>query len=467
MTNKKNISAIYPLSPMQQGMLFHSLYAPESGVYLEQMSMNLTGNINVAAFEAAWQKVVDRYSIFRTFFVWENRENPLQVVLKQVLIPWHNFDWRELSTIEQEQQLKQLLLSQRKKGFDFKQAPLMNCTIIRLGDENYKFIWNHHHILMDGWCLSIIFKEVLSFYEAQLQGVNCQLPKSRPYSDYIDWLNSQNKSTAIEFWQQYLQGFTVPTPLVVDKTRYTSQHHSEDYDQIACVCSTDCSQKLATIAQEHHCTLSTIVQAAWALLLSRYSDESDVVFGVTVSGRPPDLPGVENIVGLFINTLPLRVKVPKSSNLISWLQEIQQSMVELQQYSYTPLVDIQAICELGGGISLFESIVVFENYPVDSSLLNEECSLLVSNIDDFERTNYPLTITVVSGSQLSLSISYDTTRFDQDTIERMAAHLNNLLEAIAQNPVANVDTFNLLCESERHQLLVEWNDTATKYPKDK
>ncbi len=467
MSNKKNISAIYPLSPMQQGMLFHSLYAPESGVYIEQMSMDLTGDINIAAFEAAWQKVVDRYSILRTFFVWKNRENPLQIVLKQVLIPWHNLDWRELPTIEQEQQLKQLLLSQRQKGFDFNQAPLMNCTIIRLGDENYKFIWNHHHILIDGWCLSIIFKEVLSFYEAQLQGVSCQLPTPRPYSDYIDWLNSQNKSTAIEFWQQYLQGFTAPTPLVVDKTISQSQQHSRDYDQIACVCSTDCSQKLEKIAQQHHLTLSTIVQAAWALLLSRYSHESDVVFGVTVSGRPPDLPGVEDMVGLFINTLPLRVKVPKSSNLISWLQEIQQSMVELQQYSYTPLFDIQAICEVRGGISLFESIVVFDNYPVDSSLLNEECSLLVSNIEDFERTNYPLSIAVVAGSQLSLSINYDTTRFDKDTIERMAAHLNNLFEAIAQNPVANVDTFNLLCESERHQLLVEWNDTTTDYPKDK
>ena len=462
--NKKNIAAIYPLSPMQQGMLFHSLYAPESGVYVEQMSMELTGDINVAAFADAWQKVIDRYSVLRTLFVWENRQTPLQIVLKEVLLPWQNLDWRELDEIEQQQQLKQLLLTERKQGFDFNQAPLMKCILVRLGDDNYKFIWSHHHILMDGWCLPIIFKDVLSFYEAQLQNVKTQLPTPRPYSDYIAWLNSQDKEAAIEFWQTTLQGFTAATPLVVDKT--VSQSTNGDYDEIACVLSADKSQKLGIIAQKYRLTLSTIVQAAWALLLSRYSGESDVVFGVTVSGRPP-ISGVENMVGLFINTLPLRVQVPREEQLISWLEVIQQSMVELQQYSYTPLVDIQGNSQVNGGISLFESIVVFENYPVDSSLLNQEYSLQLSNIETVEQTNYPLTVVAIPGDELSVRISYDTARFDEDTIERMLGHLQNILSAMVENPSENVGELTLLSESERHQLLVDWNDTAIEYPSNK
>ncbi|MBR8841224.1 MAG: non-ribosomal peptide synthetase, partial [Stigonema ocellatum SAG 48.90 = DSM 106950] len=170
------IESIYPLSPMQQGMLFHSVYAPNSGVYFEQMTLSLKGNINVAAFESAWQKVVDRYSIFRTFFVWENRKNPLQVVLKQVDLPWNNLDWLSLSTTEQQQQLSQLLQTQREQGFRFNKPPLMRCTLIQLTKNTYKFILSNHHILMDGWCLPIIFKDVLSFYEAELTGETCDLP---------------------------------------------------------------------------------------------------------------------------------------------------------------------------------------------------------------------------------------------------------------------------------------------------
>ncbi|MHC0067443.1 SDR family NAD(P)-dependent oxidoreductase [Nostoc sp. UIC 10890] len=468
---RKNISSIYPLSPMQQGMLFHSLYAPYSGVYLEQMTLGLKGNINVAAFERAWQKVLDRHSILRTFFVWENRQTPLQVVLKQVNVPWNTLDWRELSSNEQQQQLKQLLQTQREQGFNLSQAPLMRCTLVRLGEDNYKFIWSHHHILMDGWCLSIIFKEILIFYKAHLLGENCQLPKPRPYQDYIAWLNSQDKSAAIEFWQQTLQGFSAPTPLVMDKTQFLKeqQYKTADYQERTSSLSPECTQKLLHIAQQHHVTLSTVVQAAWALLLSRYSGEKDVVFGVTVSGRPPSLSEIENMVGLFINTLPLRVQVSTQEQLLPWLQKIQQSMVELQEYFYTPLVDIQATSEIPGGIPLFESIVVFENYPIDNSLLNEEGSLHLGDVEVFEQTNYPLTLVAVPGDKLSVRISYDTARFSSNTIEWILGYLQTVLSAIAivENPSHKVAQLPLLSEVERHKLLVEWNNTATDYPSDK
>jgi amino acid adenylation domain-containing protein/non-ribosomal peptide synthase protein (TIGR01720 family) len=463
----KKIESIYPLSPMQQGMLFHSLYEPESGVYIEQMTSHLKGNVNVAAFEGAWQKVVDRYSVLRTLFVWENRQAPLQIVLKQVNLPWTNLDWRELSPTEQQQQLSELLQTQRRLGFQFNQAPLMRCTLIKLSEDTYKFIWNHHHILMDGWCLPIIFKEVLSFYEAELRGETCYLPTPRPYHDYIAWLNDQNYVAASEFWRQNLCGFIAPTPLRVNKKPVQNQQQDSDYQELELRLSAEVSHKLQSVAQQHHVTLSTIVQAAWGLLLSRYSGEQDVVFGVTVSGRPGSLSGVENMVGLFINTLPLRLQISPQEQIIPWLEQIQQLMSELQHYSYTPLVDIQALSEVPGGIPLFESILVFENYPVDSSLMNEDNSLELSEIDGFEQTNYPLTLVAVPGNELLVKISYDAVSFTEETMERMLGHLQTIFSAIVENPATTVGELPLLSAAERHQLLVEWNDTASEYPTNK
>ncbi|WP_193200856.1 non-ribosomal peptide synthetase, partial [Nostoc sp. MG11] len=464
----KNVDSIYRLSPTQQGILFHSLDAPESGVYQEQITLNLKGNLNIAAFELAWQKVVDRYSVLRTLFVWENRTTPLQVVLKQVNLPWSNLDWQKLSTTEQQQQLSELLQIQRRLGFQFNQAPLMECTLIKLSDDSYKFIWNHHHILIDGWCLSIIFKDVLSFYEAEVAGEICNLSKPFLYSDYITWLYEQDHVAALDFWQQTLQGFSTPTPLRVNKLNFqTQQHQSSDYKKLELRLPQRVSRRLQYVAQQHRVTLSTIVQAAWALLLSRYSGEKDVVFGVTVAGRPANLSGVEEMVGLFVNTLPLRLQISPQQQLIPWLQQIQQLVLELQERSYTPLFDIQARSEIRGGTSLFESIVAFENYPVDSSLLNEDCSLQLKQMEAFEQTNYPLTVIAEPWNELLIKIRYDSTRFESDTIGWMLGHLQTIFCAIVENPLQTVGELPLLTQAERHQLLTEWNDTATEYPTDK
>ena len=463
----KNVSEIYPLSPMQQGMLFHSLYAPDSGVYFEQMTFKLKGNLKVDALRESWQLVVDRYSSLRTFFVWENPSTPLQVVLKQVELPWSNLDWRDLSATEQQQQLSQMLSRQRESGFQLNLAPLMKCTLIQLSDETYQLLWSYHHLLIDGWCLSIIFKEVFSFYEAKLTGKNGNLPTPRPYRDYIAWLNEQDQETASEFWRETLVGFSAPTPLVVDKHPYQNPQPHSDYQELELCLSAQVSGQLESVARQHYVTLSTLVQGAWALLLSRYSGDEDVVFGVTVSGRSASLDGLETMVGLFINTLPLRLQVSPGDKLRDWWQQIQQLMSQLQTYCYTPLVEIQGMSEVPGGIPLFESILVFENYPVDSSLLNNESLLSLEEIKSFEKTNYPLTVVAVPGEQLSIKIIYDPVRFDEDTIRRMLGHLQTIFSAIVDNPQLVVGELPLLSPEERHQLLVEWNDTASDYPKDK
>ncbi|RAM49068.1 MAG: non-ribosomal peptide synthetase [Hapalosiphonaceae cyanobacterium JJU2] len=463
----KNIEAIYPLSSTQQGMLFHSLYAPKSGVYIGQITLILQGDINFAILQSAWQKLINRHSAFRTSFIWENRATPLQVVWKQVELPWTNLNWSELSSTKQQQQLLELLTIQKEQGFQFNKAPLMGCTLIHLSENTYQFIWHHHHILMDGWCLPIIIKELLKLYEAELHGEACRLPTPVPYRNYITWLNAQDKVAAKEFWNKTLHGFNAPTPLFVERTSSQTQPSEYDSQELELRLDPDQSRKLQLLVQEHHLTLSTLVQAVWGLLLSRYSGESDILFGVTVSGRPASLTGIETMVGLFINTLPLRLQVSPNQTLFSWLEQIQQLTLEMQNYSYTPLVEIQSLSEVSGGTPLFESIVVFENYPVDRSLASETGSLQLSQIESREKTNYPLTIIAVPGDQLSVKINYDPGRFAKDFIEQMLVHLQTIFSAVVENPQQKVGEIPLLSEAERHQLLVEWNDTEQDYPKDK
>ncbi|MBS9394662.1 MAG: amino acid adenylation domain-containing protein [Dolichospermum sp. LBC05a] len=463
----KNVESIYPLSPMQQGMLFHSIYAPDSRVYCNQTLITICTDINVIAFKRAWEQVVERYSVLRTLFLWEKRQQPLQVVRKQVDLPWNYQDWRNLSSIEQQQRLDSLLQTEYQEGFQLNQAPLMRCTLIRLSDQSYKFLWNWHHILLDGWCLPIIYKEVLTFYTAYSQGQNCYLPSPRPYQDYIIWLQQQDLSVAEMFWRRTLKGFTAPTPLVVDRPQLSNSGVQPTYQEQELHLSRATTKGLQSLGLQYGLTLSTLIQAAWAILLSRYSGESEVLFGVTVSGRPASLPMVENMVGLFINTLPLRVSTPKSELIIPWLQQLQQKQAELQEYAYSTLAEVQNMSDVLPGVPLFESLVVFENYPMDS--LSEEPNQLlpVSKVENFEQTNYPLTVAAIPKQELLIKFSYDTSRFTKDTIVRIASHLQTLLTAIVANPQQQIAEIPLLTEAERHQLLVEWNDTQTDYPLDK
>ena len=463
----KNVESIYPLSPMQEGMLFHSLYTPDSGIYCSQTLITLEGEINLTVFRQAWEKVVERHSVLRTLFLWEKREKPLQIVRKKVDLPWDYQDWRNLSPREQQQRLDLLLQTERQQGFELKVAPLMRCLMIQLSDQTYKFLCNHHHIILDGWSMPIIYQEVLGFYEAGIQGKSYHLPSPRPYQDYIVWLQEQNPSIAESFWQRTLEGFMTPTPLRVDRLQLMKSEGKPTYKEYNCHLSASHSKDLQSLAQKHNLTLSTLVQAAWAILLSRYSGESEVLFGVTVSGRPHDLSGVEHRVGLFINTLPLRVSIRESDLLLSWLQELQQKQAEIQDYAYVSLAEIQRLSDIPPGVPLFESLVVFENYPREALSRDSRQSLRVKDVENFEETNYPLTVVAIPKQELLIQLIYDTGRFTQDTIERMAGHLQTILTGIVTEPLQRVTQLPILTTEEQHQLLVEWNNTEADYPLDK
>jgi amino acid adenylation domain-containing protein len=463
----KNVEDFYPLSPMQQGMLFHSLYAPESGVYVEQMSCTLQGPLDVAAFEQAWKQEIARHSILRTGFVGEGLKEPVQVVHRRVDLPMEQHDWRSLSSVEQDRRREDFLETERRRGFNLSDPPLMRLALMRMADETYAFVWTYHHILLDGWSMPLLFQEVFALYGAYSQGQVPQLRPPRPFRDYVIWLKRQDMGQAEAFWRRTLKGFTAPTPLVVDWPVSSEADEQEQYDEQEITLSVTQTTALQSLVQQHQLTLNTLVQGAWALLLSRYSAEGDVVFGATVSGRPPDLEGSEFMMGLFINTLPVRVQTPPDAVLSSWLRELQAQQAELRQYEYSPLVEIQGWSNVPRGLPLFESILVFENYPVDTSTGTQQGRLAIRDIRSVEQTNYPLTVVAGVDEELLIRIVYGRHRFDTGTIERMLGHLRTLLEGMAEDPARRISALPLLTAAEEEAVLAEWNATDSAYPKDR
>ena len=459
-----NIKDSYKLSPTQQGMFFHTLYAPNSGVYIEQFICTLHGNLNVSVFKRAWQQVVNRHTILRTSFFWKSLDKPLQFIHQQIFLPLDKQDWRGLSFTEQQKRIEAFLQSDRERGFELSRAPLIRLTLIQVAEYTYQFIWSYHHILLDGWSSRLIIKEVFAFYKAFCQGEDLHLKTPRPYQDYINWLQKQDMIRAEAFWKRKLKGFTAPTPLVVNRVSDNlSARNGYRAQEIRLSVATNALQSLGW---KNQMSLNILVKGTWALLLNYYSGEKDVVFGTTVSGRPTDLDGVESMVGLFINSLPIRVHISLEDSILPLIKNLQNYQVKLCEHEYSPLVQIHKWSDLPSNLPLFESILDFERYTIDTSILHQGKSgekLEVSNIRCFSRTNYPLTILIEAEPQLSLKMLYDCQNFDDATITRMLGHFRTLLQGIIANPEQPLYKQSILTNRERHQMLIEWNNTRTDF----
>jgi amino acid adenylation domain-containing protein len=454
----------YKLSPMQEGMLFEHLHSEQPGVDIEQMICSLNEALNVLNFTQAWQRVLERHPILRTSFAWQGLDEPMQTVHEQIQLPLEQQDWRQLSKSDREDQLQAYLRTDRQQGFDLTKPPLMRLALFQLEEANYKLVWTFHHVLLDGRSLQILLKEVFTFYEAFSRGEDLQLTQPLPYQEYIDWLQCQDFAKSETFWRKALDGFTTPTPLVVDRVTNRKNHQESGHGEAECQLSEATTAALKSLARSHELTLNTLVQGAWALLLSRYSGEEDVVFGATRACRRSTLAGGESMVGIFINTLPIRVRVSPDLSMLSWLGELRQQWISLRDYEHTPLVKVQQWSDIPGGISLFDSLLVFENYQMTSALQSIDDSWKCREFQLLEQTSFPLTLAGYAGTELLLKIEYDCGKFDRATITRMLGHLQTLLAGMVANPSQKLGDLTPLTETERHQLLVEWNNTRTDFP---
>lgn len=448
---------------MQEGLLFHTVMHPGSGIYHMQDRYGIQGQVDVEAFREAWQQVLDRHPILRSAFVWEGLGNPHQLVYRRVALPFEFLDWRQFTQSQQESMLEDLLRAERQQGFDLARAPLMRIRLVRLAEDRYRLIRSHHHILMDAWCTSLVLQDFKDCYKALREGQRALERIFPPFKDYIAWLQRQDRGPAGRFWREYLRGFTEATPLVVDRPVRHPADGGEIGDQVDFLSEED-SAALNALAQRHRLTVNTFVQAAWALLSSRYSRCEEVLFGITVAGRPTDLPGIEMVLGLFINSLPLRIRVHPGQRVLDFLSGLLQQNLDLRQYEHLPLVQIQASSDIPRGQPLFQHLLVFENTPLDPSLREDCAGLRLVDVENRTHTNYPITVVVIPGPRLHLQLTYEQARFEDAAIARMLGHFRCLLEGLIHHPQARLGELGMLTEAERRAAFFTWNQTALSKP---
>ncbi len=448
----------YRLAPVQQGVLFHSLYAPRSGDYVLQVGWTVEGGFDAEAFDQAWRAVIARHPILRTAFFWEGLDEPLQVVRRTTGLPWTRVDWRALGPAAQRERLRAFLEEDRRRGFDLRLAPLMRLVAFDLGGDSVQIVWSYHHLLLDGWSVPLVFREIFTLYAGIRQGRRIELPDVRPYRDYVAWLEANSRAEDEAFWRRALAGFTAPTPLPAE--RPAAEEAGRSYRLFQGALSQELSEGLRELSRRHRLTLNTLFQGAWALLLGRTSGEEDVVFGGVVSGRPPSLLGVEQMVGLFINTLPVRVRLRGDAPLLDGLHEIQAEQSAAREHEHVPLLEVQKHSEVPSGQALFESLVIFENLPQGEDLVGAGEGPVIRDLFRSEgRTGYPLTLMVFPADRTVLHLIGDADRFSTAALQRLAGQLETLLAAITEDPARRPGDLPLLTEAERHQVVHEPNDT--------
>jgi len=457
--SSEHVEQIYELSPMQQAMLFHSLYAPGSGVYLLQQNLRLEGPLDVPAFERAWRSMVERHEVLRTAFFWHDLEKPLQVVHRQAGLEVRHEDWSGLGEEERRSRLATFLEADRRRGFDLSAPPLTRLALFALAPDRHQLVWTTHHIVVDGWSQGLLLQELFAAYAAFAAGREPRLAAPRGFREYVAWLQRQPLDEAESFWRGALAGFDAPT-FIAGEAREAAGRASRRRELPL---PAPLATALREAARRRRLTLNTLAQGAWALVLAQATGRGDVVFGTTVAGRPADLAGVESIVGLFINTLPMRLEVDPGLRLWEWLAALQARQAETRRYEHSPLTEVQRWSSLPAGVALFDHILVFENAVVPGETAGLPGGLAIREETAVTSTNYPLNVVVIPGgpgSPLTLTILYDPERFEGVEVTRLLERLAALLTAFGGEGDPRLGELPALLPGERQQVLLEWNDTA-------
>ncbi|SFJ91368.1 non-ribosomal peptide synthetase [Thermoflavimicrobium dichotomicum] len=465
MFDPSNVKDIYRLSPMQKGILFHSLM-DQSSHYFEQMTFHLEGTVSLVCLEESLNLLIQKYDILRTIFLHTKVKEPTQVVLKERKAA---IDYRDLSHIEKEKQtqlVEELKKEDREKGFDLSRDLLIRLTLLKTDDQHYQLIFSHHHILMDGWCISILLNDLFDMYTRLLHNQPIPREKVTPYSHYIAWLEEQDEEAARAYWKNYLQGYDqitgIPCRTESKQTEYQNEEIYFRFDQ-------ELTQQLAALAKKNQVTMNTVFQTIWGILLQKYNNTTDVVFGSVVSGRPAEIPDVEKIVGLFINTIPVRIQRKEKESVQNLLQRVQDAALSSEPYDYLSLAEIQAA---NGSKQLIDHVVAFENFPVNEGTFQNgksagQLGFTITGMDSFEQTNYDLSVQLHADQELVGKLIFNGRVFPRSYMEQIPKHLENIARIIVKNPDIPVEQIEIITEEEKQQLLVGFNQTYTDYPRNK
>ncbi|QOQ53345.1 non-ribosomal peptide synthetase [Bacillus amyloliquefaciens] len=460
MGQQPEIQDIYPLSFMQEGMLFHSLLDHDSRAYFEQAVFTISGQLDRERFQKSIDAVFERYDIFRTTFIHKNVAKPRQVVLKNRPSRVQFHDISHLDEKAQDIYAARFRKEDKDKGFDLQSDPLMRVSILKKAPERYVCIWSHHHIVMDGWCFGIVMKEFLMIYQSLGDGHLPSLEPVQPYGKYIKWLMKQDRKEAEIFWKTRLADLEQTASLPKK-----SAEPKGELEQAVFTISEEQTNELKNIAARAGATLNTVFQALWGILLQRVSRCDDAVFGSVVSGRPSDLAGVEKMVGLFINTIPVRVK-SGSISFLELVRDLQQETLQAESYSYYPLYDIQAQSPLKQ--ALFDHIIVFENVPAQREIENvSQAGSFDFAVEDFtmeEVTNYGCSIKVIPGSSLYIRLNFDTGIYDSIFMKNIEKFLRHMINSVISDPEIGASEIALLDKCEARSMLDAFNRTEMVEP---
>ncbi len=466
------IKDIYTLSPLQDGILFHSVSEEGSRSYFQQVSYRISGELDISLVKKSFQHIVSRYDILRTLFLYAGYKQALQVVLNEREIEFAYSDIRKEGTQKnREQTVRDYKEYDKNRGFDLTNDALIRVHIFRVDEGEYEFLWSYHHIVMDGWCIGIIITELVAIYQSMLQGADLQLPPVTQYRHYIEWIGGIDKKASLNYWQSYLKGYeeraTLPClSTILPGDTYQLAHHRINLEQ-------GTSRKIREVCGKLQVTVNTFMQGVWGVVLGRYNSCDDVVFGQVVSGRPAEIEGIEEMLGLFINTIPVRVKYTTSTSFQNLLESLQDGLIESTPYHYISLSDIQAKSYLKQ--ELFDHILVFENYPVSEQVskvqlqedTNLQSKIQTHAVELFEQTNYNFNIIVLPGDRITIEFSYNSNLYSPEIVKQTARHFKQVTKEVLKNIQQPVNEIAILTENEKEQLLYTFNNTSANYPKDK
>ncbi|MBR7671820.1 amino acid adenylation domain-containing protein [Streptomyces daliensis] len=449
---RSRVEDVWPLSPLQEGMLFHATFDDEGpDVYQGQRTLELVGPLDVARLRRSWEGLLARHAVLRASFRRRKSGEAVQVIARQVALPWRETDLSGMPEADALTELDRLAEQERTERLDLTVAPLLRMRLVRLGEERHRLMITSHHILMDGWSLPILINEMFTVYVAG--GDTTGLPRTTSYRDYLAWLSRQDKDAARDAWRAELAGVDEPTLVApADPARST----------VALEGLTDeipprLSQDLVRMARGNDLTVNSVIQGAWALVLSRLTGRDDVVFGATSAGRPTELPGVESMVGLTMNTLPVRVRLQGGQSVLEMLTELQARQSALMAHQHIGLPEVQRVSGPG---ATFDTLVVYENYPRPPAAAPSPDTFAITFAGGQESAHYPLTLLVAPGERMPCKIDYRPDLFDRDTIQSVLDRLVRVLEQMVADPSARLADVEVLDEAERALVVGEWNDTA-------
>ncbi|VWC77821.1 non-ribosomal peptide synthetase [Burkholderia lata] len=452
----RSIDDVYPLSPMQQGILFHALFAPGHASYVNQLVATATA-LDADRLAAAFEASIARHDILRTS-VMPDEAAPLQCVHRHARMPVEQLDWRTLGdTLDAD--FDAWLAADRARGFDWREPPLMRLTLIRVTDDAWRVVWTRHHVLLDGWSTARLLADVLRDYrDPDAVSPFASRPALR-YRDFIAWLGTRDRDADERFWTERLARLDAPT-LIAERTADRADAEMVTW---RATLDADTMTRVAQTARALKLTVNTVVQGAWALALQRMTHQPAVAFGATVAGRPDALADVDSVLGLFINTLPVITAPAPQQRAADWLQTLQRENAAAAEHAHTPLADIQRWARGAGG-ALFDTLVVFENYPVDDSARDADPrALALSGVRSIESTDFALTLVIESGAELTIDYGYDTARVDARQVETWHRAFAYALDVLARTPDALLGTLSIADEATR-DALVRAQDTARTWP---